>query len=163
MPDIFSQLVLRAFAFDFPGTAQRLASRQPNTPPIGGCADVRSRVRLALPEGFIPADPLGVVVMYLRGLISASVFVVAFSSAALAQSDTFSPNTDRFGSDIRNLAVGGDPKECMSLCVRERQCRAWTYVKAGILGRSARCFFKNPVPAPTPNPCCTSGIKRIAD
>jgi hypothetical protein len=101
--------------------------------------------------------------MYLRSLISASAFVVAFSGAALAQSDTFSANTDRFGSDFRNIAVGGDPKECMSLCFTERRCRAWTYVRAGLQGRSARCFLKDPAPRPTPNPCCTSGIKRIID
>ena len=101
--------------------------------------------------------------MHLRSLISASAFVIALSSTALAQSDTFAPNTDRFGSDFRNIAVGADPRECMSLWVRERKCRAWTYVKAGIQGPSARCFLKNQVPRPTPNPCCTSGRKIIID
>jgi PAN domain len=104
--------------------------------------------------------------MCVRSLIVASAFVVAFfgiSGTALAQSDTFSPNTDRFGSDFRNIAINGDAKACMSLCVRESQCRAWTFVKAGIQGPSARCFLKNPAPAPSPNPCCTSGIKRLLD
>ena len=104
--------------------------------------------------------------MCLRGLILASAFLVAcfgISGAALAQSDTFSPNTDRFGSDFRNIAVNGDPKTCMSLCVRERECRAWTFVKAGLQGPSARCFLKNQVPRAVANNCCTSGIARRTD
>lgn len=104
--------------------------------------------------------------MCLRGLIVASAFLIALfgiPGAASAQSDTFSPNTDRFGSDFRNIAVNGDPRTCMSLCVRERECRAWTFVKAGLQGPSARCFLKNQVPRAVANTCCTSGIKRLID
>jgi PAN domain len=104
--------------------------------------------------------------MRVRSLIAASAIVVAIfgiSGAALAQSDTFSPNTDRLGNDFRNIAIDGDARACMSLCVRESQCRAWTFVNAGVQGPSAHCFLKNPVPPPTPNPCCTSGIKRVSD
>jgi hypothetical protein len=101
--------------------------------------------------------------MCLRRLIIASTLVVAvcgMSGPASAQGETFSPNTDRPGNDFRNITINGNAEACLRLCNRESRCRAWTFVKAGIQGRSARCFLKNPIPNAVPNPCCTSGVIR---
>jgi hypothetical protein len=104
--------------------------------------------------------------MWLRSLMIASVFVVAFSGisgAASAQGENFSRNTDRPGRDFRNIAINGNAQDCLRLCNRERECRAWTFVKPGIQGSSARCWLKNAIPAVVANSCCTSGVIRRID
>ena len=101
--------------------------------------------------------------MSLRGLIVASAFVIAvsgISGAALAQGENFSANTDRPGNDIRNIPFNGDAQACLKLCNRERDCRAWTFVKPGVQGPSAVCFLKAPIPRAVANQCCTSGVIR---
>ncbi len=65
---------------------------------------------------------------------------------------------DRPGRDYRNFLVGSS-KECQNACNAEAKCQAWTYVKPGIQGASARCWLKHSVPEPVRNRCCTSGIK----
>jgi hypothetical protein len=101
--------------------------------------------------------------MCLRSLMIASAFVLAFSGiagTASAQDEKFSPNTDRPGSDFRNIALRSNAQECQRLCAVERKCRAWTFVNAGVQGASARCFLKNVIPAAVANSCCTSGVIR---
>jgi PAN domain len=102
--------------------------------------------------------------VHLRHLIIASAFIVAsgIPGPALAQ-DAFSKNTDRPGGDYRSFDINGDAEACRETCGRERQCRAWTFVKApntwhGLQRPSARCWLKNVVPPARANPCCTSGV-----
>jgi PAN domain len=102
--------------------------------------------------------------MYLRSLLIASAFVIAFSAipgTASAQGDVSRANTDRPGNDFRNVALRGNAADCRNLCLKEPNCRAWTFVKAGFHGPSARCFLKNPTPPAFANSCCTSGIARV--
>ena len=67
---------------------------------------------------------------------------------------------NRNGSDIENMDLPSpDPALCSAACDRNANCLAWTYVKPGIQGPNARCWLKNPVPNPNPDPCCTSGVK----
>jgi hypothetical protein len=102
--------------------------------------------------------------MHLRHLIIASAFVVASgipgpASAQLEGAAALVPNTDRPGGDYRNFNLNGGADACRDTCSREaQQCRAWTFVKAGIQGPSARCWLKNVVPPVRANPCCTSGV-----
>jgi PAN domain len=99
--------------------------------------------------------------MRLRHLIIASAFVAASGiPIPVTAQENFSPNTDRPGNDFRNIPLKGNANDCLKLCNRESECRAWTFVKAGIQGPSARCFLKNPIPAAVPNQCCTSGVIR---
>jgi hypothetical protein len=69
---------------------------------------------------------------------------------------------DRTGGDYRNVDVGADPKgaTCEAACKDENRCRAWTYVRPGYLGTSARCFLKERITAPRHKPCCVSGVVR---
>ncbi|WP_083519363.1 PAN domain-containing protein [Bradyrhizobium jicamae] len=102
--------------------------------------------------------------MYLRCLIIASALVIAFSGVsgtASAQGDVSRPNTDRPGNDFRNIALRGNAQDCRNLCLKAPACRAWTFVKPGFHGPSARCFLKNPTPPAFANACCTSGIARV--
>ncbi|WP_084030537.1 PAN domain-containing protein [Bradyrhizobium paxllaeri] len=103
--------------------------------------------------------------MYLRSLIFASAFIITFSGiagTALAQGDVSRSNTDRPGNDFRNIALRGNAADCRNLCLRAPACRAWTFVKPGFQGPSARCYLKNPTPPAFANACCTSGIARVA-
>src|SRR2546423_11941405 len=101
--------------------------------------------------------------MPLRRLIAASALVVcALCNPAFAQNEGFQPNTDRPGNDFGNF-VTADAESCREACRINERCRAWTFVKAGIQGPSARCFLKTPAPAVRANPCCTSGVIRKQD
>ncbi|MET3596223.1 hypothetical protein ABID26_005640 [Mesorhizobium shonense] len=62
---------------------------------------------------------------------------------------------DRF--DLEATIAGFGP--CKSACESDANCKAWTYVKAGIQGPKAICWLKSAVPLPTPNGCCVSGVK----
>ena len=69
-------------------------------------------------------------------------------------------DTDRPGMDFRNFDLQrANPELCMAACAEERNCRAWTYVKPGVQGPSARCWLKNSVPRATRSDCCVSGVK----
>jgi len=66
---------------------------------------------------------------------------------------------DRPGSDYRSFDLAApDPALCQATCRDEQQCVAWTFVKPGVQGESARCWLKNPQPVQVANECCISGI-----
>jgi hypothetical protein len=69
---------------------------------------------------------------------------------------------DRTGGDYKNLDVTTDPAgaPCEAACKGEDRCRAWTYVRPGYLGASARCFLKEKLTRPRHKPCCVSGVVR---
>ena len=83
------------------------------------------------------------------------------AAAAWAQGGTtFEPNTDRPGSDYFNFELSSpQPTQCQQACIGDTNCTAWTYVQPGLQGPQARCWLKNPSPAPIPSNCCVSGIK----
>jgi hypothetical protein len=39
-------------------------------------------------------------------------------------------------------------------------CRAWTYMPPGYFGNAARCFLKDKITRPRPQPCCVSSVVR---
>lgn len=67
------------------------------------------------------------------------------------------PSTNRPGGDYRSYSLG--PEWCRDACDRDPQCRAWTFVKAGVQGDAARCYLKSSVPAGRPDANCVSGVK----
>src|SRR5262249_30964821 len=67
-------------------------------------------------------------------------------------------STDRPGSDIRSFN-SPDPDSCESACRDEPPCQAYTWVRAGIQGPSAKCWLKNTEPATVSNTCCVSGVR----
>jgi hypothetical protein len=70
-------------------------------------------------------------------------------------------NTDRPGSDYKDFDLSkAEPKLCMAACLQESECKAWTYVKPGFQGDSARCWLKNEVPDPEPKEYCVSGVRK---
>jgi hypothetical protein len=70
--------------------------------------------------------------------------------------------TNRQGSDYKSFDLSSaDPGACESACLGDQTCKAWTYVRPGVQGDSARCWLKTAAPDPTADDCCTSG--KIAD
>lgn len=82
---------------------------------------------------------------------------VAVATAAITLED----NTDRQGMDYQgpiDLAVA-DPGQCRQLCLNDPNCHAYTYVRPGYQGLTAKCYLKSGIPQQTPNACCVSGAK----
>lgn len=83
---------------------------------------------------------------------------------------TTSTTADRFrslrkidiaGSDYRWFDTENDNGAiCAKTCADENQCRAFTWVRPGIQGPSARCWLKNAIPSAAPNINVMSGIVR---
>jgi 1-phosphatidylinositol phosphodiesterase len=72
----------------------------------------------------------------------------------------FEVNVDRPGYDFSNFDLPQPrPELCRDACLRDNQCRAFTYVNPGVQGPSARCWLKMSVPTATTSNCCISGVK----
>jgi hypothetical protein len=69
---------------------------------------------------------------------------------------------DRTGGDYRSFDLTSDPSgaSCKAACEGEARCRAWTYVRPGYIGASARCYLKSQIKPPRRKPCCLSGVVR---
>ena len=91
-----------------------------------------------------------------------TIFAILFSITLLVSpgySQTTETNIDRPGMDYKNFNLPSpDPKLCQNSCQQDTACKAWTYVKPGVQGQSARCWLKSGVPAPRQNTCCVSGV-----
>ncbi|MBI4889369.1 MAG: PAN domain-containing protein [Acidobacteria bacterium] len=89
-----------------------------------------------------------------------SLFLAVLLSATALSAQQLERNTDRTGGDYKDFALTRpDPALCRAACLKEGDCRAWTYGKPGFAGDAAHCWLKNEVPDPTPNTCCVSGVK----
>ena len=70
----------------------------------------------------------------------------------------FEYNFDRPGQDYRSFGVGS-PNVCRQACIRDSNCKAFTYVKPSSAGESGVCWLKGSVPGRNPSTCCISGVK----
>jgi hypothetical protein len=94
------------------------------------------------------------------GLIVIATGSIIAATAWAQGGTTFEPNTDRPGSDYFSFQLSSpQPTQCQQACIGDINCSAWTYVQPGIQGPQARCWLKNPSPAPIPSNCCVSGTK----
>ncbi|MEM8870601.1 MAG: PAN domain-containing protein [Pseudomonadota bacterium] len=65
---------------------------------------------------------------------------------------------DRPGSDLRTFAISnGDPAACFVRCAFDRNCKAYTFVGAGVPGQGGQCWLKSRVPPRKRASCCISG------
>jgi hypothetical protein len=82
---------------------------------------------------------------------------VSTQSSALVSTED---GTNRPGSDYSNFDLPeARPELCLAACARDVVCQAYTYVRPGVQGPSARCWLKDAVPSPVANACCTSGVR----
>ena len=106
----------------------------------------------------IPINKGPDVMRFIHGLTLgglAIVLVIPSHSVAQSRYFTFERNMDP-GYDYKGAPSPGS-SDCSFACQVENSCRAWTYVKPGIQGRSGRCWLKSAVPKAVENDCCTSG------
>lgn len=69
---------------------------------------------------------------------------------------------DRAGGDYRSFDIAPDAtgSACAKACQADPRCRAFTYVRPGYSGASARCHLKDRLTRPRRKPCCLSGVVR---
>ncbi|MCA9554418.1 MAG: PAN domain-containing protein [Myxococcales bacterium] len=83
-----------------------------------------------------------------------------FLRALYVTRTTSEPNVDRPGQDYFSAWLDTpNPSLCETMCLRDRRCKAYTYVKPGVQGPKARCYLKDPAPARRRDACCVSGTK----
>ena len=96
--------------------------------------------------------------MRLHHLIIASTFMVGVTVQGTALADSTYDNTNLPGNDYKNMEVD-HYNTCRNACLDDLKCLAWTFVNAGIQGRSAHCWLKDKVPRSEKSSCCTSGTR----
>ena len=69
---------------------------------------------------------------------------------------------DRLGGDYRNFDLPTDAKDsaCADACKADTKCRAFTFVRAGYISVTPRCYLKDKLKPPRHKPCCISGVVR---
>jgi PAN domain len=69
---------------------------------------------------------------------------------------------DRVGGDYRNfeLKASEDDEACKAACTAENKCRAWTFARAGYVGKEPHCFLKKEIKPPRRRAGFTSGVVR---
>ena len=72
------------------------------------------------------------------------------------------PSIDRAGGDFRTFELkrGERDEICKAACVADNKCRAWTYARAGYVGREPHCFLKKEIKPPRRKPGFISGVVR---
>jgi hypothetical protein len=74
---------------------------------------------------------------------------------------TAEDNTDRAGADYKDFDLPQPRYElCRNACANDPNCRAYTFVRPGVQGSSARCWLKSSAPPGSSSNCCVSGVKR---
>ncbi len=95
------------------------------------------------------------------GFLLPALVSVTLLGALPANADQLSTEVDidRPGGDYRNFDLPQPSFElCRDACAGEPQCMAYTYVKPGVQGPSARCWLKSSVPNPVSKKCSVSGV-----
>jgi len=69
---------------------------------------------------------------------------------------------DRLGSDYARIILDNpDPDACMLLCLKDKNCQAFTYVETGAQDEKAVCYLKNGIPDTSNKNYCVSGVRDI--
>ncbi len=103
----------------------------------------------------------------LSALLTATLLVASVAQAGpppiplAAVPCTTEPNVNRAGQDYASMDVPPNPSVCRIACENDPQCRAYTYVRPGVQGPSAKCWLKNGVPPAQPDANCVSGVKQL--
>jgi hypothetical protein len=98
------------------------------------------------------------------GFIVTSVMFLAFGIATVPcsadQEAGMQIDMDRPGMDYRTFDISQpDPKACQIFCMRDTKCKAFSFIKPGQRGGTAKCSLKSGVPTAVRNTCCVSGIR----
>jgi len=82
--------------------------------------------------------------------------VVEPRSAALETS------IDRPGGDYKSFEIkmGEAEENCQAACAADNKCRAWTFARAGYVGKDAHCYLKKDIKPPRRKAGYISGVVR---
>ena len=78
---------------------------------------------------------------------------------------TMERDTNYYGMDYNDGRLprrNCGPECCRDACKKDRRCKAYTWVKPGVQGPTARCWLKNGVPAKSTDYNTVSGRKIIS-
>ena len=69
---------------------------------------------------------------------------------------------DRPGGDYHSfeLKKGDSDDVCKAACTADNKCRAWTFARAGYVGKDPHCFLKKEIKPPRHKAGFTSGVVR---
>jgi hypothetical protein len=69
---------------------------------------------------------------------------------------------DRVGGDYRNFELkrGEGDEICKAACTGDNKCRAWTFARAGYVGKEPHCFLKKEIKPPRRKAGFISGVVR---
>ena len=78
------------------------------------------------------------------------------------RSRSMETSIDRIGGDLRDFELKPDQGDdaCRQACDGDDKCRAWTFARAGYVGKNPRCYLKHEIKPPQRSPCCISGVLR---
>lgn len=96
---------------------------------------------------------------YLQSLLLAQVTVGVLDT--VTPTLTKVENQDLMGSNIRyfDLKPSETCQTCIEACLKDPNCKAYTYTKPGFQAPNGRCYLKSEVPTATTNNNCISGVK----
>jgi hypothetical protein len=121
-------------------------------------ADVRARsplpgLELQLPDR--PRDRRGVLVEELGAGVRGAGVVEPRNGA-------IETSIDRPGGDYHSfeLKKGDGDEACKAACTADNKCRAWTFARAGYVGKEPHCFLKKEIKPPRHKAGYTSGVVR---
>ena len=115
-----------------------------------------------------PTDPAVGAVCWLKNTVPARVAdsccVSGVRGAGVVEprSGAVETSIDRVGGDYRSFDVktGEGDEACKAACTADNKCRAWTFVRAGYVGREAHCFLKKEIKPPRRRAGFISGVVR---
>ena len=169
---LLSGLAMPAHAqvnFDRPGGDYLRAQMSSGDP--ADCALLCERDRRCRSWSFVfPRDPVSGAACWLKTSVperqhnTCCVTGVRGAGVLEPQKEAIEPSIDRFGGDYRNFEMKADDDDgddaCKAACSGDQACRAWTFARAGYVGRSARCFLKKDIKPPQYKPGFVSGVIR---
>jgi hypothetical protein len=115
-----------------------------------------------------PTDVAGGAVCWLKGSVPARVqdncCVSGVRGAGVVEPRNGAEETsiDRAGGDYHTFAMksGESDETCKAACTEDNKCRAWTFARAGYVGKEAHCFLKKEIKPPRRKAGFTSGVVR---
>jgi PAN domain len=133
------------------------------------CALVCERDRRCRAWSFnYPTDVAGGAVCWLKSNVPARVqdncCVSGVRGAGVVEpkNGAIETSIDRAGGDYRNFGLKRDEGDeaCKLACTDDNKCRAWTYARAGYVGKEAHCFLKKEIKPPRRKAGFISGVVR---
>ena len=153
--------------FDRPG-GDYMNSPVPSGDPAD-CALACERDRRCRAWSFnYPTDPAIGAVCWLKNTVPARVqdncCVSGVRGAGVVEprSAALETSIDRPGGDYKSFEIkmGEAEENCQAACAADNKCRAWTFARAGYVGKDAHCYLKKDIKPPRRKAGYISGVVR---